>query len=152
PAYEQRKQAEQIVADWRTPNPTSTAIAPAGSSLGPTVTESVTASAPSAVPENSREQPVVVAPPPMCWSSILTSRTLWCLSFMYFCSNSGWSFFITYVTPYMKNDLQLTGWALHLASGAPLFFGGIGCMLGGFVTDRQVRVWGRRWGRTLQGL
>jgi nitrate/nitrite transporter NarK len=71
---------------------------------------------------------------------------------MYFCSNSGWSFFITYVTPYMKNDLQLSGWQLHLASGAPLFFGGIGCMLGGFVTDRQVRVWGRRWGRTLQGL
>jgi MFS family permease len=71
---------------------------------------------------------------------------------MYFCSNAGWSFFITYVTPYMKNDLQLTGLQLHLASGAPLFFGGIGCMLGGFLTDRQVRVWGRRWGRTGQGV
>jgi nitrate/nitrite transporter NarK len=89
---------------------------------------------------------------PMSWASILSSPTLWCLSFMYFCSNSGWSFFITYVTPYMKNDLQLTGWQLHLASGAPLFFGGIGCLLGGFLTDQQVRVWGRRWGRTGQGL
>jgi MFS family permease len=90
-------------------------------------------------------------PAPLSWAAVLRSPTLWCLSFMYFCSNSGWSFFITYVSPYMKNDLQLTGWQLHLASGAPLFLGGIGCMLGGFFTDRQVRVWGRRWGRTLQG-
>jgi nitrate/nitrite transporter NarK len=92
------------------------------------------------------------APAPISWASILTSPTLWCLSFMYFCSNSGWSFFITYVNPYLKNDLQLAGWTLHVASGAPLLFGGIGCMLGGMLTDRQVRVWGRRWGRTLQGL
>jgi ACS family glucarate transporter-like MFS transporter len=89
---------------------------------------------------------------PISWSNILSSPTLWCLSFMYFCSNSGWSFFITYVTPYLKNDLKLEGVRLHLASGAPLFCGGIGCLLGGFLTDRQVRVWGRRWGRTGQGL
>jgi MFS transporter, ACS family, glucarate transporter len=89
---------------------------------------------------------------PLSWASILSSRTLWCLSFMYFCSNSGWSFFITYVTPYLKNDLGLSGWGLHFASGAPLLFGGVGCLLGGLLTDRQVRVWGRRWGRTGQGL
>src|SRR4029078_10815048 len=75
----------------------------------------------------------------------------WLLSSMYFCSNAGWSFFITYVTPYLKQDLALEGWRLHLASGLPLFAGGVGGILGGMVTDRQVRVWGRRWGRTLQG-
>lgn len=91
-------------------------------------------------------------PAPLNWGSVLRSPTLWTLSFMYFCSNSGWSFFITYVTPYLKNDLELKGWQLHLASGAPLFFGGVGCMLGGLFTDRQVRYWGRRWGRTIQGL
>jgi MFS family permease len=89
---------------------------------------------------------------PMSWASILRSPTLWILSIMYFCSNSGWSFFITYVTPYLKNDLQLSGWQLHLAAGAPLFCGGVGCMFGGLFTDRQVRYWGRRWGRTLQGI
>jgi MFS family permease len=88
---------------------------------------------------------------PLAWSALLTNPTLW-WSFMYFCSNSGWSFFITYVSPYLRQDLGLSGWNLHLASGAPLFFGGIGCLLGGFLTDRQVRYWGRRWGRTLQGL
>ena len=36
-------------------------------------------------------------------------------------------------------------------SGMPLFLGGIGCLLGGMLTDRQVRYWGRRWGRTAQG-
>ena len=36
-------------------------------------------------------------------------------------------------------------------SGLPLFLGGVGCLLGGFLTDRQVRYWGRRWGRTGQG-
>lgn len=92
------------------------------------------------------------APAPISWTAILTSPTLWCLSFMYFCSNSGWSFFITYANPYLKNDLGLEGWTLAVGSGAPLLFGGFGCLLGGLLTDRQVRVWGRRWGRTLQGL
>lgn len=92
------------------------------------------------------------APAPLSWASILSSPTLWFLSIMYFCSNSGWSFFITWVPAYLKKDLELSGTALHLASGAPLFFGAIGCYLGGLLTDRQVRVWGRRWGRTMQGV
>src|SRR5262249_32207973 len=41
---------------------------------------------------------------------------------------------------------------LMLASSGPLFFGGTACLLGGLLTDRQVRIWGRRWGRTLQGM
>jgi MFS family permease len=92
------------------------------------------------------------APAPICWSSILSSPTLWALSIMYFCSNSGWSFFITWVPEYLDKNLHLTGAALYLGSGAPLFFGAIGCFLGGLLTDRQVRIWGRRWGRTLQGV
>ena len=91
-------------------------------------------------------------PAALSWSSVLTSPTLWCLSFMYFCSNSGWSFFITYAKPYLQNDLGLSGWTLHLASGAPLICGGFGCVLGGLLTDRLVPVLGRRWGRTSQGL
>jgi predicted MFS family arabinose efflux permease len=91
-------------------------------------------------------------PAPLSWRTVLTSPTLWVLSFMYFCSNAGWSFFITFVNPYLKKDLGLEGWTLHFASGAPLFFGGIGCLLGGLLTDRLVPVLGRRWGRTAQGL
>ncbi|MCI0643156.1 MAG: MFS transporter [Gemmataceae bacterium] len=91
-------------------------------------------------------------PPPISWKAILSSRTLWCLSFMYFCSNAGWSFFITYVTPFLSQDLGLEGGVLLLAAGMPLFLGGVGCFVGGLFTDRMVHVLGRRWGRTLQGI
>jgi MFS transporter, ACS family, glucarate transporter len=89
---------------------------------------------------------------PLSWSTMLGSFTLWALSLMYFCSNAGWSFFISWITPYLQRDLHLSGSGLVLASGGPLFFGGIACLLGGFLTDRQVRLWGHRWGRTLQGV
>jgi MFS family permease len=92
------------------------------------------------------------APAPLSWAAVLSSPTLWFLTFMYFCSNAGWSFFITFVKEYLEKDLGLSGWQLHTASGLPLFVGGFGCILGGMVTDRQVHIWGRRWGRTLQGV
>jgi MFS family permease len=91
-------------------------------------------------------------PAPLSWPTLLRSPTLWWLSLMYFCSNAGWSFFASWITPYLQKDLQLSGLRLVFASGGPLFFGGIACLLGGFLTDRQVRLWGRRWGRTLQGV
>jgi MFS family permease len=90
-------------------------------------------------------------PAPLSWSAMLSSSTLWALSIMYFCSNAGWSFFATWITSYLKKDLHLSGVQLVLGSGGPLFFGGISCLLGGFLTDRQVKMWGRRWGRTLLG-
>lgn len=91
-------------------------------------------------------------PAPLSWPSLLASPTLWALSVMYFCSNAGWSFFATWINAYLERNLHLSGTHLVLASGGPLFFGGISCLLGGFLTDRQVRVWGRRWGRTLIGV
>ncbi len=92
-------------------------------------------------------------PPPIAWSHILRSPSLWFLCLMYFCSNAGWCFFITWDVVYYERELGLgqDSLGLKLASGAPLFFGGIACILGGFGTDWQVRFLGRRWGRTLQG-
>jgi len=87
---------------------------------------------------------------PISWGSMLLSPTLWCLSGMYLFSNAGWCFFITWDVEYYKT-LNLTENSLVVASGAPLFFGGVACLVGGFVTDQQVKVWGRRWGRTAQG-
>jgi MFS family permease len=88
---------------------------------------------------------------PLNWRSMLTSPTLWILSIMYFCSNAGWSVFITYDTKFLESSLHVSGWELHVMSGMPLFLGGIGALCSGFITDRQVRYWGRRWGRTAQG-
>lgn len=88
---------------------------------------------------------------PISWLAMLRSPTLWCLCVMYLCSNAGWCFFITWHGKYYETVLGLSGVSLYLATSAPLFFGAIGCVLGGFTTDWQVRVLGRRWGRTLQG-
>jgi ACS family glucarate transporter-like MFS transporter len=92
------------------------------------------------------------SPPPASWRAMLLSPNLWFLCLMYLCSNAGWCFFITWDVEYYKQTLHLTGQSLNIASGAPLFFGGFGCILGGFVTDRLVRVLGRRWGRAAQGM
>lgn len=89
---------------------------------------------------------------PMSWGAMLSSPTLWLLSLMYFASNAGWYFFITWDRRYYETILGLSGNALLFASGAPLFFGGVACILGGLLTDRLVGVLGRRWGRTLQGV
>jgi MFS family permease len=92
------------------------------------------------------------APAPLSWRAMLASPTLWVLCLMYLCSNAGWCFFITWDEKYYSRVLGLADTPLLVASSAPLFFGGIACLLGGLVTDRQVQFWGRRWGRTLQGL
>jgi MFS family permease len=65
-------------------------------------------------------------PAPLSWSTMLKSRTLWILSIMYFCSNAGWSIFITYDTKYLETNLNLSGWKLSVMSGMPLLLGGIG--------------------------
>jgi MFS family permease len=90
-------------------------------------------------------------PPPLSWRTMLGSPTLWLLGFMYFCSNAGWCFFITWDKKYYTEVLKLSGAGLSLASAAPLFCGGVACIVGGLFTDRMVRRWGPRWGRTLQG-
>jgi MFS family permease len=92
-----------------------------------------------------------VAKAPLSWSAMMSSPNLWFLTVMYFCSNAGWCFFITWDVEYYKNVLHLQDTALLIASGAPLAFGGVACLTGGLLTDRQVRIWGRRWGRTAQG-
>ncbi len=88
---------------------------------------------------------------PLAWGTLFTAPSFWLLCGMYLCSNAGWCFFITWDTEYYKTMLHLQGGVLRLAEGAPLLFGGMACLAGGFLTDRQVRVWGRRWGRTMQG-
>jgi MFS family permease len=98
----------------------------------------------------TKDGPAKETPPPLSWSTLFKSRTFWLLCIMYFFSNCGWCFFITWDRKYYKEVLKIDQGTLEWLTGGPLFFGGIACMLGGFLTDRQVQLWGRRWGRTLQ--
>jgi len=88
---------------------------------------------------------------PISWATLLLSPTIWFLLIMYFCSNAGWAFFSSWITPYLEGDLRLRGMKLAFASALPWVFAGVACFLGGFLTDRMVRRWGRRCGRTLIG-
>ena len=88
---------------------------------------------------------------PISWTTMLSSPTLWLLAGMYFLSNAGGCFFITWDQKYYEDVLHLSGSGLTWATTGPLFCGGIACLAGGLSTDAMVRVLGRRWGRTLQG-
>jgi len=99
----------------------------------------------------SAGKPDTSKPAPLSWSTMLLCPTIWFLLLMYFCSNAGWAFYSSWITPYLEGDLHLQGMNLALGSALPWVFGGVACFLGGFLTDRMVRTWGRRWGRTLIG-
>ena len=72
------------------------------------------------------------------WLRLLSSGNLWAICWMYFCMSYGWYFYITWLPTYLKargaSMLQA-----GVFGGMPLFFGAIGCGLGGLLTDYVVR-------------
>jgi MFS family permease len=71
------------------------------------------------------------------WGRFTSSTSIWLLWIQYFMLSYGWYFYITWFPTYLKNalgfDLKASG---AVYAGLPLFFGGIGCLLSGFVTPR----------------
>ncbi|WP_051670683.1 MFS transporter [Bryobacter aggregatus] len=71
------------------------------------------------------------------WGRFATSRSTWLLWTQYFLLSYGWYFYITWFPTYLKESLKYdlkAGGAL--LSGMPLFLGGIGCLVSGFVTPK----------------
>jgi MFS family permease len=93
------------------------------------------------------------------WGTLLRSRNLWALCFMYVVTNFCW-YFLMYNHPgAMKKafpEWDKTGEGkvlLALLSGAPLLVGMAGCFLGGVLSDRYIRRTGdRKWGRRIYGM
>jgi MFS family permease len=97
------------------------------------------------------------------WKKLLRSRTVWMLWLQYFCFSWGWYFYITWLPTYLKEargleikDNILLSWvpallgnslrpeivqAMQVAvlAGFPLFFGGVGSLIGGVVANRLAR-------------
>jgi len=69
------------------------------------------------------------------WGRLVTSPTVWGLWGQYFCISYGWYFYITWLPTYLQEARGLTlekgGLMGVLMTGAPLFLGGIGCLLAG---------------------
>lgn len=68
------------------------------------------------------------------WAKLLRSRTVWLLFLQYFCFGYGWYFYITWLPTYVKEARGLDLQRGALLSGLPLFFGGIACILSGWLS------------------
>lgn len=89
------------------------------------------------------------------WGRLFRSPTLWALCLMYFCMSYGWYFNLNYLPAYLdqQHGVKDADWLGALYKGGPLIFGAVGCILGGYLTDRYVRRTGdRRWGRRIFGM
>jgi MFS family permease len=72
------------------------------------------------------------------WRRLLLSGNLWAICWMYFSMSYGWYFYITWLPTYLK-DRGVPAERAGIYAGTPLFFGAIGCVLGGVLTDYFVR-------------
>jgi MFS family permease len=89
------------------------------------------------------------------WRRLLGNRHLACLYLMYFCATYGWYFNITYLAGCLENryGVEPTSFVGSLYKGGPLWLGAIGCLAGGYLTDRLLRGgMSRRWSRRLPGV
>lgn len=93
------------------------------------------------------------------WGKIVRSRNLWYLCGMYVCINYGWYFFMYFLPDFLKRQFAgQTGTlgervVMALVAGSPLLVGVLGCLYGGYLTDRYVRRTGdRKWGRRRYGV
>ena len=70
------------------------------------------------------------------WGRFLASGTTWLLWAQYFCLSYGWYFYPTWLPTYLQEARgQVMARGAFLA-GLPLFFGGIGCFVSGFLSAR----------------
>jgi ACS family glucarate transporter-like MFS transporter len=73
------------------------------------------------------------------WRKLLQSKTVWLLWLQYFCFSYGWYFYITWLPTYLKEARHLELHKGALLAGLPLFFGGIGAILSGWLAAWLIR-------------
>ena len=88
------------------------------------------------------------------WKKIFLSRNVQLLATMYFFMNYGWYYLLFFLPGFMKSKFQTdTDDVIHrmligFLSGTPLLLGMGGCLLGGWLSDREVRkTHSRKWAR-----
>ena len=70
------------------------------------------------------------------WRRLATHPTVLLLWLQYFCMSYGWYFYITWLPTYLREARHVSLAKSALLSGLPLFFGGIGCFVGGWAAKR----------------
>jgi ACS family glucarate transporter-like MFS transporter len=75
----------------------------------------------------------------MPWGRLVTSPSILFLWLQYVLVSYSWYFYITWLPTYLKETTKMPEMKAALLSGLPLFLGGIGCVLSGFVAGWLVR-------------
>ncbi len=75
------------------------------------------------------------------WTKLLRSPTVWLLWLQYFCMSYGWYFYVTWLPTYLRDARHVSLEKSAVLAGLPLFFGGFGCLAGGWLARRL----GSRW-------
>ena len=90
------------------------------------------------------------ASPPGMWRGLFTSPSLWAIAMLYLCGSFGWSFFVSWMPRFLRDVHGLTFAKQEWMNAAPLFFGGLSCLVGGWLSDVVVKRTGwRRLGRAM---
>jgi ACS family glucarate transporter-like MFS transporter len=79
------------------------------------------------------------------WRALFLSKGLWAMGLLYISHSFAWSFFVSWMPRYLKEVHSLEFDRSEAMSALPLFFGGIACLAGGWMSDRLVRRTGRKW-------
>lgn len=79
---------------------------------------------------------------PTPWRTFLTSRSVGLLCLQYMFLNYAWFFYVTWLPRYLVEHLGVDGTRAALLNAIPLFLGGIGCLVCGFVAARLGRALG----------
>ncbi|MSU71904.1 MAG: MFS transporter [Opitutus sp.] len=70
------------------------------------------------------------------WARLCSNPTVLLLWLQYFCMSYGWYFYITWLPTYLREARGVSLEKSAVLAGLPLFFGGIGCFVGGWVAKR----------------
>ena len=76
------------------------------------------------------------------WGRLLRSRTVWLLWLQYFCMSYGWYFYVTWLPTYLREARHVSLEKSAVLAGLPLFFGGFGCLAGGWAAKWLAEKWG----------
>jgi len=86
------------------------------------------------------------------WRSLLLNVNVWAMSLSSAGVSFGWYFYATWQLDFLKEEHHVTIEQTEILGGLPFLSGAAGALLGGGLSDRLVRVAGRRWGRSLIGV
>jgi len=71
---------------------------------------------------------------PLPWRAFCRRPAVWLLWLQYFCMSYGWYFYVTWLPTYLREARGVPWEKSALLAGLPLFFGGIGCYAGAWLT------------------